>query len=275
MGEETKKDLLVIAVTAHDPNQEDDLKAQEAMDTAPDVSVQLSIMRKEKFEVLGRNVGWWLYVKRVDKEEKGYIPSTCVVPLKDDLTHEEEEELSHNVELTADLINPEVDLKFFPATPVDKDVTNRGVCPEQNANVFSKLTFWWLNGLIYTGFKRPLVDEDLWALGKDNKSVNIVPKFMEKWAKEEKRCAIGKRCPLEDQQEQEQERDKLTEENDETKVEFVPKNDEKQSKDKKTDKKRPSLVRAMVYQFGPQFFIGMILKLIYDVIQFVQPQLVK
>lgn len=274
MGEETKKDLLVIAVTAHDPNREDDLKAQEAMDTAPDVSVQLSIMRKEKFEVLGRNVGWWLYVKHVDKEEKGYIPSTCVVPLKDDLTHEEEEELSHNVELTADLINPEVDLKFFPAAPVDKDVTNRGVCPEQNANIFSKLTFWWLNGLIYTGFKRPLVDEDLWALGKDNKSVNIVPKFMEKWAKEEKRCAIGKRCPLEDQQEQEQERDKLTEENDETKVEFVPKNDEKQSKDKKTDKKRPSLVRAMVYQFGPQFFIGMILKLIYDVIQFVQPQLV-
>lgn len=36
-----------------------------------------------------------------------------------------EEELSHNVELTADLINPEVDLKFFPAAPVDKDVTNR------------------------------------------------------------------------------------------------------------------------------------------------------
>ena len=83
----------------------------------------------------------------------------------------------------------------------------------------------------------------------------------------------GKRCPLEEQQEQE--KAKLKEENDETKVEFVPKNDEEQSKDKITDKKRPSLIRAMVYQFGPQFLIGMILKLIYDVIQFIQPQLVK
>lgn len=89
MDKGTKKDLLVIAVTAHDPNQDDDLNAQEAVDTAPDVSVQLSVKRKEKFEVLGRNVGWWLYVQRVDNEEKGYIPSTCVVPLKDDLTHEE------------------------------------------------------------------------------------------------------------------------------------------------------------------------------------------
>ena len=89
MEEQAKKNLLVIAVSTHDPNQDDDLKAQEAVDTAPDVSVQLSVKRKEKFEVLGRNVDWWLYVKRVNSEDKGYIPSTCVVPLKDDLTHEE------------------------------------------------------------------------------------------------------------------------------------------------------------------------------------------
>lgn len=44
--------------------------------------------------------------------------------------------------------------------------------------------------LILQGFKRPLVNDDLWALGKNNKSMNIVPKFMEKWAKEEERCAM-------------------------------------------------------------------------------------
>jgi len=44
--------------------------------------------------------------------------------------------------------------------------------------------------LILQGFKRPLVNDDLWALGKNNKSVTIVPKFMEKWAKEEERCAM-------------------------------------------------------------------------------------
>ncbi|KAL9964378.1 hypothetical protein ACROYT_G028009 [Oculina patagonica] len=270
MGEQTKKDLLVIAVSVHDPNQDDDLETQEAVDTAPDVSAQLSVKRGEKFEVLGRDVDWWLYVKHVGSGEKGYIPSTCVVPLKDDMTHEEDEELEHNVELTAALVNSEVDLKFFPEAPVERDVANRGQCPEEKANIFSKLTFWWLNGLIYQGFKRPLVDDDLWALGKSNKSLTIVPKFMENWAKEEERCAIGKRCPLEEQQEQETAKLNV-EENDETKVGFVSKKPEK--KQGKKTKKKASLLRAMAHQFGPQFLIGMLLKLIYDVIQFLQPQL--
>lgn len=75
-------------------------------------------------------------------------------------------------------------------------------------------------------------------------------------------------------EQQEQETARLKDYNDETKVEFVPKKDEKQ-KDKKMEKKKPSLVRAMAYQFGPLFLIGMLLKLICDVIQFLQPQLVK
>ena len=83
----------------------------------------------------------------------------------------------------------------------------------------------------------------------------------------------GKRCPLEEQQEQEAAR--LKEENDETKVKFVPKGDETQSEDRKTNKNRPSLLRAMAYQFGPEFLFGMLLKLVHDCIQFAQPQLVK
>ena len=89
MAEEAEKSLLVIAVSAHDPNQDDDLEAEEAVFTAPDVSAQLTVKRGEKFEVLGRDVDWWLYVKHLGSEEKGYIPSTCVVPLKDDMTNEE------------------------------------------------------------------------------------------------------------------------------------------------------------------------------------------
>lgn len=83
----------------------------------------------------------------------------------------------------------------------------------------------------------------------------------------------GKRCPLEEQQEQETA--KLNEgENDDTKVEFVSKKDEKK-KGKKKEKKKASLLRAMASQFGPQFLVGMLLKLIVDIIQFLQPQLMK
>lgn len=86
---EDKNDLLVIGISVHKPNEEDDLESRQAVDTAPDLSAQLSVELGEKFEVLGRDVDWWLYVKRISSGEKGYIPSTCVVPLKDDLTNEE------------------------------------------------------------------------------------------------------------------------------------------------------------------------------------------
>jgi len=84
---EEDKNLLVIAVTEHLPKEDDDLQAEEA--AAPELSAQLLVKNRDKFEVLGRDVDWWLYVKNLESEEKGYIPSTCVVPLKDDLTHEE------------------------------------------------------------------------------------------------------------------------------------------------------------------------------------------
>jgi len=84
-----KSDLLVVGIGVHKPNEEDDLESQQAVNTAPDVSAQLSVELGEKFEVLGRDVDWWLYAKSISSGEKGYIPSTCVVPLKDDLTNEE------------------------------------------------------------------------------------------------------------------------------------------------------------------------------------------
>ena len=53
MTEQAKKNLLVVAVSAHDPNVDDDLEAAEAVFTAPDVSSQLPVKRGDKFEVLG------------------------------------------------------------------------------------------------------------------------------------------------------------------------------------------------------------------------------
>ena len=35
--------------------------------------------------------------------------------------------------------------------------------------------------LIITGFKRPLLDTDLWALNKSNRSSTVVPPFIKKW----------------------------------------------------------------------------------------------
>ena len=66
----------------------DDPEEEEAAQTAPEQSVQLLAKRGKKFVVLGP-VGWWLYVKRFDSDETGYIPSTHVAPITDDLSCEE------------------------------------------------------------------------------------------------------------------------------------------------------------------------------------------
>ena len=80
---------------------------------------------------------------------------------------------------------------------------------------------------------------------------------------------------MEEQQELETAKLKEEENDEQAQVEFVSKEGKKQKEKKTKKKKKPSLLRAMVYLFGPQFLFGMLLKLIYDLIQFAQPQLVK
>ena len=42
-----------------------------------------------------------------------------------------------------------------------------------------------LSRFIFTGFKRPLTDLDLWALNKKHKSSTVVPPFIKKWQEAE------------------------------------------------------------------------------------------
>ena len=89
MTEDTEKGLRVVAVSAHDPHQVDDHEQDEAALTAPDVASQLPVKTADTFEAFGRDVNWWLYVTHLESGKKGYIPSTCVVPVKDDSANEE------------------------------------------------------------------------------------------------------------------------------------------------------------------------------------------
>ena len=44
---------------------------------------------------------------------------------------------------------------------------------EDRASAFSLLSFWWLNGLLLTGFKKALVAEDLFSLGSALGSIRL------------------------------------------------------------------------------------------------------
>lgn len=57
----------------------------------------------------------------------------------------------------------------------------RKVAPEKNSSLLSVLTFWWINSLINTGYKRDLTREDLWEIDDTEKSENVTKKLEHVW----------------------------------------------------------------------------------------------
>ena len=84
------KKVKVVAIHDFVPSQTDDnILTQEQLNNAPDAKAQLSFYKGQCFEILTKNIkSWWLYVRCVASEREGFVPSTCVVPLKEDLEDE-------------------------------------------------------------------------------------------------------------------------------------------------------------------------------------------
>ncbi|MPC12161.1 Multidrug resistance-associated protein 1 [Portunus trituberculatus] len=56
-------------------------------------------------------------------------------------------------------------------------------CPEVSASFLSKITFSWINSLIWKGYKQPLENDDLWDISYENASNTIVEKWNKSWKK--------------------------------------------------------------------------------------------
>ncbi|XP_069876378.1 multidrug resistance-associated protein 1 isoform X3 [Dipodomys merriami] len=57
-------------------------------------------------------------------------------------------------------------------------------CPESGASFLSRITFWWITGLMVRGYRRPLEASDLWSLNKEDTSEQVVPVLVRNWKKE-------------------------------------------------------------------------------------------
>uniref|UniRef100_A0A8C9HUR6 Multidrug resistance-associated protein 1 n=2 Tax=Piliocolobus tephrosceles TaxID=591936 RepID=A0A8C9HUR6_9PRIM len=57
-------------------------------------------------------------------------------------------------------------------------------CPESSASFLSRITFWWITGLIVRGYRQPLEGSDLWSLNKEDTSEQVVPVLVKNWKKE-------------------------------------------------------------------------------------------
>lgn len=63
------------------------------------------------------------------------------------------------------------------------------VCPERSANIFSRLFFSWITPLMKQGFKRPIVEADIWKLDSWDQTEELYKTFQRCWEGE---CAREK-----------------------------------------------------------------------------------
>uniref|UniRef100_A0A3B3Q9H2 Multidrug resistance-associated protein 1 n=1 Tax=Paramormyrops kingsleyae TaxID=1676925 RepID=A0A3B3Q9H2_9TELE len=146
-----------------------------------------------------------------------------------------------------------------------QSVKDPNPCPEDGASFLSKITFWWITGLLVQGFRRPLEEKDLWSLNAEDRSQRVVPQLMHHWDNE---CHRDTRPLL--------------------KTLYSPKRPAKPKSDDPPPeesevlilntppkKHQPSLLLALCMTFGPYFLVSSVYKIIHDILMFVGPEILR
>ncbi|NWV38493.1 MRP1 protein, partial [Grantiella picta] len=166
------------------------------------------------------------------------------------------------------LVLVELILCCLPEQPplFSETVNDPNPCPEFSASFLSRITFWWITGLMIQGYRSPLEAKDLWSLNKEDTSEEIVPGLARNWAKE---WSKTKRQPLN--------------------MSYVPKKQQK-SGDSNGDvteeaealiikpsqkSSEASLFKVLYKTFGPYFLMSFLFKAGHDLLMFAGPEILK
>ncbi|NWR32394.1 MRP1 protein, partial [Tachuris rubrigastra] len=156
----------------------------------------------------------------------------------------------------------------FPEQPplFSETVNDPNPCPEFSASFLSRITFWWITGLMIQGYRSPLEAKDLWSLNKDDKSEEIVPDLARNWAKEwskTKRRPVDMLYAPKKQQKSSDSNGDVTEEAEA----LIIKPSQKSSE--------ASLFKVLYKTFGPYFLMSFLFKAIHDLLMFAGPEILK
>uniref|UniRef100_A0A2K5NEP1 Multidrug resistance-associated protein 1 n=1 Tax=Cercocebus atys TaxID=9531 RepID=A0A2K5NEP1_CERAT len=140
-------------------------------------------------------------------------------------------------------------------------------CPESSASFLSRITFWWITGLIVRGYRQPLEGSDLWSLNKEDTSEQVVPVLVKNWKKE---CAKTRKQPVKvvySSKDPAQPKDSSK----------VDANEEVEALIVKSPRKEwnPSLFKVLYKTFGPYFLMSFFFKAIHDLMMFSGPEILK
>ncbi|XP_046783234.1 multidrug resistance-associated protein 1 isoform X1 [Gallus gallus] len=159
-------------------------------------------------------------------------------------------------------------LSCFPEKPplFSEAVNDPKPCPEFSASFLSRITFWWITGLMIQGHRRPLEAKDLWSLNKEDTSEEIVPGLAKNWAKE---WAKTKRQPLNmlySSKKQQKSSDSNGEVTEEAEA-LIIKPSQRSSE--------ASLSKVLYKTFGPYFLMSFLFKAAHDLLMFTGPEILK
>ncbi len=151
----------------------------------------------------------------------------------------------------------------------ENDLKNQS--PEESSNLLSRLTFFWINPLIKTGYKRDLVREDLWKISDKEGSKSTSTKLENVW-----------NLKANNYIKQMRQLDTTTNSNDES---FIYTKDEQEKlklNNANNDKQetllkisQPSLTLAMIKIYFGKFTGIVAIKLTHDILNFVRPILLE
>lgn len=260
----------IVALYDYNPLNDEVQDANFPSFAAPEVNVQLSFIRGETLEVISKTLDWWLVCKSSAHGKEGYVPSVYFAPLCNvsESCANGNGDLEHT-KLVPCVFDKFFDLKYFPNAPEAKA---KLPCPEDSANIFSRITFWWMNNLIVTGFKRPLVDTDVWELQKQKQTHTVHEKFDVEWKKEIEKW---KNSPMitekvkEKKKKDNEEKENLMENANQTSS--VSGDDKLEPEFIKRHQYKPSITKSLVRAFGKIYALAAFFKLIHDSLLFVSP----
>ncbi|XP_030874742.1 multidrug resistance-associated protein 1 [Leptonychotes weddellii] len=140
-------------------------------------------------------------------------------------------------------------------------------CPESSASFLSRVTFWWITGLMVRGYRQPLESTDLWSLNKEDTSEQVVPVLVKNWKKE---CAKSKRqqakMAYSSKDPAKQKGGSQVDVNEEAEV-LIVKSPQKE--------REPSLFKVLYKTFGPYFLMSFLFKALHDLMMFAGPEILK
>ncbi|XP_055453724.1 multidrug resistance-associated protein 1 isoform X2 [Psammomys obesus] len=158
---------------------------------------------------------------------------------------------------------------FSDSSPLfSETVHDLNPCPESSASFLSRITFWWITGMMVQGYRQPLESSDLWSLNKEDTSEEVVPVLVNNWKKE---CAKSMKQPV--------------------RIVYAPPKDPSKAKGSsqldvneevealivKSPKKdrNPSLFKVLYKTFGPYFLMSFLFKALHDLMMFAGPEILK